>query len=134
MQIFDNLTSKIREDIISFLPSDYNFNRNKWITEIKRVYLSSADGVGFLQDKLGWYNENEYETIMKKWNEIVFVLKECPSFSETLAMISEIGLSYNDFIKFYGLKKIDDAIFYAKDLKDRYSVLWLNYKYFNKNS
>ena len=28
------------------------------------------------------------------------------------------------------LQKIKDAVLYAKDLKDRYTVLWLNYKYF----
>jgi hypothetical protein len=27
----------------------------------------------------------------------------------------------------YGEEKIKDAIKYAKDLKDRYTVLWLNY-------
>ena len=43
---------------------------------------------------------------------------------------AEIGMSYNDFIEFYGIKKIKDAVLYAKDLKDRYTVLWLNYKYF----
>lgn len=32
-------------------------------------------------------------------------------------------------MKLYGQKKIDDAILYAKDLKDRYSVLWLAYLY-----
>ena len=28
------------------------------------------------------------------------------------------------------IQKIKDAVLYAKDLKDRYTVLWLNYKYF----
>ena len=27
-------------------------------------------------------------------------------------------------------KKIEDAVLYAKDLKDRYTVLWLYYNYF----
>ena len=45
-------------------------------------------------------------------------------------MLFEIGLSYSDFIEFYGIQKIKDAVLYAKDLKDRYTVLWLNYKYF----
>ena len=31
----------------------------------------------------------------------------------------------------YGKEKIADALLYAKDLKDRYSVLWLAYKYFS---
>ena len=34
-------------------------------------------------------------------------------------------MSYEDFVKTYGAQKIRDAHFYAKDLKDRYTVLWL---------
>lgn len=48
-------------------------------------------------------------------------------------MLSEIGLSYDEFKEFYGSEKINDAILFAKDLKDRYTVLWLNYKYFEGN-
>ena len=29
----------------------------------------------------------------------------------------------------YSQQKIDNAVLYAKDLKDRYSVLWLNYMF-----
>ena len=32
--------------------------------------------------------------------------------------------------KLYGKEKIADALLYAKDLKDRYTILWLNYFYF----
>ena len=46
-----------------------------------------------------------------------------------LEMVKRIGLDYNEFVKLYGQKKIDDAVLYAKDLKDRYSVLWLAYMY-----
>ena len=111
-------------------PTQYTFSRNKWEENIKRIYLSSSDEVIALQDKLGWYEENEEDVILKNLNEIKLVLKECPSFTDTVKMISDIGLSYDEFLNFYGNFKIKDAIFYAKDLKDRYSVLWLNYKFF----
>ena len=48
-----------------------------------------------------------------------------------LALTEKIGLSYEDFIGLYGKDKIDDAILYAKDLKDRYTVLWTYYDLFN---
>ena len=35
-----------------------------------------------------------------------------------------------EFHKLYSDKKIDDAIWYAKELKDRYTVLWLYYDLF----
>ena len=40
-------------------------------------------------------------------------------------MVQAIGLHINLFNEFYGKAKISDAIRYAKDLKDRFSVLWL---------
>ena len=43
-------------------------------------------------------------------------------------MIAEVGLCYDDFKKMYGSEKIQDATLYAKDLKDRYTILWLYYK------
>lgn len=36
-----------------------------------------------------------------------------------------IGLSYDNLREFYGDAKIADAYLYAKDLKYRYSVLWM---------
>ena len=45
-------------------------------------------------------------------------------------MLLEVGLCFSDFEKMYGSEKIKDAVLYAKDLKDRYTVLWLNYEFF----
>jgi hypothetical protein len=47
-----------------------------------------------------------------------------------LELTERIGLSYNDFINKYGEQKLADAHLYAKDLKDRYSVLWMYYDLF----
>ncbi len=127
------VTAKIRENLLNNRPGEYSFNRDKWIEEIKRIYSASADEVMALQDKLGWYNTDEKAIVDEKRDEITAILKECPSFSETVDMLTEIGLSYDDFIRFYGPEKIKDGILYAKDLKDRYTVLWLNYKYFRES-
>jgi hypothetical protein len=42
-----------------------------------------------------------------------------------LELTQKIGLSYDAFTALYGEKKVSDACLYAKDLKDRYSVLWM---------
>ena len=47
-----------------------------------------------------------------------------------LVVRGEATISYPEFEKMYGKEKIADAILYGKDLKDRYSVLWLNYNFF----
>ncbi|MBR1969645.1 MAG: sn-glycerol-1-phosphate dehydrogenase [Clostridia bacterium] len=126
------VTAKLREAILNSSPKQYSFNRDKWLEDIKRIYLSSSDEVISLQDKLGWYSTDEISTIEQKWEEIKAILSEAPSFPESIASLCEIGLSYDDFIEFYGKNKINDAVLYAKDLKDRYTVLWLNYKYFRR--
>ena len=43
-----------------------------------------------------------------------------------------VGLEMADFYRLYGKEKIENAILYAKDLKDRYTVLWLYYDLFGR--
>ena len=40
-------------------------------------------------------------------------------------MLTDEQLPIEDFYKMYSNEKLSDAIEYAKELKDRYSVLWL---------
>ena len=53
-----------------------------------------------------------------------------PSSEEILKILDLVALDINEYYSLYGEKKIKDAILYAKDLKDRYTVLWLNYDLF----
>ena len=39
-----------------------------------------------------------------------------------------------DFYQLYGNERIENAILYAKDLKDRYTVLWVNYDFYGGDS
>ena len=44
--------------------------------------------------------------------------------------MSEVGFDLKTFDELYGKEKIGNAIAFGKDLKDRYSVLWLYYDLF----
>ena len=55
-----------------------------------------------------------------------------PSAAEIETILSGIGLSMDEFYKTYSEVKIADAITYAKDIKDRYTVLWVYYDIFGK--
>ncbi|MBQ6614520.1 MAG: sn-glycerol-1-phosphate dehydrogenase [Clostridia bacterium] len=123
-------TAKLREDMLKGTPKKIAFNRAEWEENIRRVYHSSADGVIALQDKLGWYNNDDSAIVEGKWEEIKNILSEVPTEAEFRAMVERVGLKYSDFEKLYGKEKIADSILYAKDLKDRYTVLWLYYNYF----
>ena len=121
-------TAELRRDILSKTPSKRAFDRSFYEKEIRRIYKTSADGVISLQNKLGWYEKKE--DISSMWEGARDILLEVPTPEEFDSMLESVELSYSDFEELYGSKKIADSILYAKDLKDRYSVLWLYYEYF----
>lgn len=122
-------TEKIREEIIAAgTPFKFNtFDRADWEENIKRVYTGAANGVIELQNKLGWYDSFNPDVYNNKADEIITVLKKAPTSAEMIEYLNSVGLDTAEFEEMYGNEKIADAIKYAKDLKDRYSVLWMKY-------
>jgi len=57
-----------------------------------------------------------------------------PTANEIERMLSLVGLDMEDFYRFYGSERIENAILYAKDLKDQYTVLWVNYDFYGGDS
>ena len=115
------------EDISDFM---YDFDRDAYEENIRRVYGPLADEVLALQNKLDWYSGDRVSVYREKWQDIRKLLADCPDSARMIELVEKIGLPYADFKKFYGDKKIDDAWLYAKDLKDRYTVLWMYYDLF----
>ena len=119
-------TQKMREELLSIDEiKPRPFSKDEWKEKIRSVYSDAAEGVIALQEKMGWYEEDKFPLYKEKWNEIKAVLSEVPSSDELLSLIKSIGLDIAEFDKLYGKEKIENAMLYAKDLKDRYSVLWL---------
>lgn len=117
---------KLRDEILKTdIPEKKDFDEADWEANIKRVYKKAASGIVELQKKLGMIYDDKIEVYKEKWNEIKEVLSEVPSVDETKEMLETVGLPVADFYKMYSTKKLEDAIKYAKDLKDRYTVLWL---------
>ena len=123
-------TQKLREKLLALdkMPEKIRaFDRDDWEKHIKESYGFAAQGVIALQDKLNFYGSNLPEIYREKWTQIRKVLSDAPSSLELCEILKTAGMDYNDFEKFYGRSVIDDAVLYAKDLKDRYTVLWLYY-------
>ncbi len=120
-------TEKMREELISLPEANAKgtFSKACWEKKIREIYFDAAEGVIELQNKMGWYEEDKMPVYKEKWEEIKAVLSEVPSSEELLSLIKSIGLDIKDFDSLYGEEKIKNAMLYAKDLKDRYSVLWL---------
>lgn len=135
------VTAQIRDAILSEtengrIPAYLPRKREAWEKDIRRIYATSADGVLALQQKLGWYEADEKasKALAAKWERIREILKIAPREAEARQLVEAIGLSMQEFKTMYGKAWIDDAILYAKDLKDRYSVLWLWYEYFRRET
>lgn len=126
------ITAKLREEILSrkfpekiFREPPENLENN-----LTRIYKEVADGCISLQKNAGNYSAERSKIYNDKQTEIREILKEMPTADEILQMLSKVNLDISEFFSLYGDEKIKDALLYAKDLKDRYTVLWLWYDLF----
>ncbi len=121
------VTAQIRERLLVVdTPEAKEFQRGAWESDIRRVYGKAADGIIELQERLGWIHEDKMPLYREKWAQIKKILADAPAPEEFLAMLTDVGLSLEAFREMYSEEKLADGVRYAKDLKDRYTVLWLN--------
>ena len=123
-------TQKLREKLLSSeLPTyigELTLDDHK--ENLKNIYSTLTDEVIALQEKIGWYNNGKIAIYRENWQNIKAILAKAPASKEIKGYIESIGLDINAFAELYGEEKINNALLYAKDLKDRYSVLWLNFE------
>ena len=126
------ITSELREKLASckFPERSYTQSREKLEKKIYDIYKTSAKGCLELQDKVGNYATDRTQIYLQKETQIKEILSECPSAEEIKNILSKVELDISEFYNLYGNDKIEKAVLYAKDLKDRYSVLWINYDIF----
>jgi len=96
----------------------------------RAVYKGSWEEVRDLQNQAARYDHPVYESYLAHWDKVLEILGECPSADEIRTMLTDVGFDLPLFEATYGTEKIRNGIFFAKDLKDRYSVLWLYYDLF----
>lgn len=126
------ITAKIKEKLLNsvFPDSLYRVSREEYEEEIKKVYKSVADECIKLQDKVGNYSADRLNVYKEKEEAIRKILAETPNASQIEEMLSLAEYDISEFFEMYGEDKIKEAVKYAKDLKDRYTALWLNYDLF----
>ena len=123
------ITAAIREKILSApLPTArFRLDPAAFDAEISRVYGTSAEGCKKLQDRVGNYAADRTVVYKEREEQIRAILAEMPSADETRAILAAAGFDMKEFYDMYGEARIRDAVKWAKDLKDRYTVLWVNY-------
>lgn len=129
------VTAKIREEIVKkdFPDVLYRLPREEYTALMESIYKSVAMGCIALQDKVGNYSSLTAEDYKAKETAVKEILSGMPSSNEIIEMLQRVELDMKGFYNTYTEKKISDAIAYAKDLKDRYTVLWLNYDLFGND-
>ena len=128
-------TQEIREKLLSvpFATKLFRLSDEDYRKKMAEIYKSVADGCIELQNKVGNYKADRLALYLEKETEIKTILSEVPSSEELKKMLALVNLDMDEFYKLYTPEKLDNATLYAKDLKDRYTVLWLNYDLFGGN-
>ena len=105
--VFRTVSAETRESAYRVIYRDF------W-QEVKQIQDTAAR---YAQDKTPFYAAH--------WEEICGILRQCPPAAEITQMLLDIGFDMDAFEQMYGKEKIRRGVWYGKDLKDRYSVLWL---------
>jgi hypothetical protein len=129
------ITAKVREALCARIFPETRFREDESITKKKLISAygeSVAEGCVALQKRVGAYMRDLTPVYKEKEAEIKAILAEVPSAKALEATLSLVHLDMNDFYALYGEERITEAVRYAKDLKDRYTVLWLWYDLFGE--
>ncbi len=123
------ITQMLREEILDLdsLDRQYTPPRQEYEAKIKELYGPVADGCIALQDKMKRYETDRSKIYKEKEREIREILKEVPPCGDILDLLLLAELDVEQFLSTYSAEKLDNASLFAKDLKDRYTVLWLYY-------
>ena len=120
------VTAEMRERIRAVKePVFHHLSRETRLACYKTIYKDLASEVTALQDEAKRY-ENDVDGIYReKWDEVLSILSACPTGNEIRTMLTDVGFDLSAFEALYGKEKIQRGMWFGKDLKDRYSVLWL---------
>ena len=126
------ITAALREKLLkdAFPAQPALHDRKEYEAQMQRVYGPVAEGCIALQNQAGTYRKNRHAVYLEKEAEIRDILSQMPKSEEIEQLLGAVGLNMAAFYELYDRQKIADSISYAKDLKDRYTVLWLYYDLF----
>ena len=126
------LTAGMREEICRMdSPVFCEESRSDRIASWDRIFAEVAPEVKKMQDEAGSYTTDLTNVYKEKWGEIKAILSKCPTGAECNRMMRAVGLDFSRCESLYGKEKIRDAMLYGKDLKNRYSMLWIYYALFS---
>lgn len=103
--------------------------KEQWVAEIRRAYRDAADGVLALEEKA---NKNDPDRLRKrlgvieaKWDEIKALAATAPSAQTIYGILQKLGAPCKPGDVEIKPEYVRDSIRYAKELRDRYTILQL---------
>ncbi len=129
------VTARVREKLCARAFPTKIFRESADITKKKLIGAYGekvAEGCTTLQEKVGAYARDLSAVYKAKEEEIKAILSDVPSAAEIESILSLVHLDMKKFYALYGKERIAEAVRHAKDLKDRYTVLWLYYDLFGE--
>jgi len=122
------LTSELRESLLlrGFEGGVFH-DAERYKSKMKQIYGKIADSCIALQERSGLYAVNRLPLYREREAEIRALFSSLPSGAEIRRLLSSAGLDAAELYRTYGERKIGEAKAYAKDLKDRYTVLCMSY-------
>ena len=125
------VTAAMRERICAIrTPKFHTVSAETRLSAYDRIYGPCAREVAELQREAGRYDKSVTALYTEKWQEVLAILRECPTAAEIEQMLLSVGFDLSAFARMYGTDCIEDGKLWGKDLKDRYSVLWLYFDLF----
>ncbi len=126
------ISCAVREKLLN---ADFNCKRfvmsdEEYISGITDAYGETANECIELQKKSGNYTADRIPLYLAKEKEIKEVLSEIPTAKEMEELLCKIGLDMQKFYDTYDNKTINKAVLFAKDLRDRFTALWMYYDIF----
>jgi len=120
------VTAGLREEILALETPEF-FHISKDLREecYRKIYGEYWKEVAKIQNEAERYDHPVDRIYREKWQEIRQILSQCPTKGEIEQMLLDVGFDLSAFEAQYGARKIRNGVWFGKDLKDRYSVLWL---------
>ena len=121
------LSQRLRYQLLNADPAAFAhaFDAAAWKDEIRRVFASRASEVIALQEEVGFYRVDRVQKIRERWPDVCRTIRKSPTGEEVLAMLQAAGYRMEELTAMYPEAVLRDCMIYAKDLKDRYTQLWL---------
>ena len=105
------------------------FNLDEWIKTTKIKYRAASEEVLSLNEKKNLLSQDarkqRIESFKINKDKIVEVLTASPSSKELIDLLETVGLGYD--YPYIDIDIVCDAVIYAKDLRDRYTIAHLLY-------